>query len=198
LRRITTPQTHHCLSVRARWCALFLLAAFALAQGQTISPADAKLPLKVALVLTPEFCATQTTKGSFTTKEKFEIGKDACAELEPALKLVFPNLIRVEAATSSGDAQVVLLPRFVDVGATMAMTAFSNREMVVFLEWTAKDISGKTVWIETVQGSAKHHIGNMFTYNKNRKLIAEDSVKDVAEQSASKLSSAPELRKLTQ
>jgi len=77
------------------------------------------------------------------------------------------------------------------------MSAFSNREMDVFLEWTVKDMSGKTVWIETVQRSAKHHMGNLFTHKKNLKLIVEDSVKDAAEQSASKMSSSPELRKLS-
>jgi hypothetical protein len=59
-----------------------------------------------------------------------------------------------------------------------------------------KDASGKTVWIETVKGSAKHHSGNAFTYKKNLKLIVNDSMKDAAEQSASAMSSSPELRKL--
>jgi hypothetical protein len=198
LRRITTPQTRHCLLVRARWCTLFLVATFAPAHGQAISQTDARLPLKAALFLTPEFCATVTKRGHFTTKEEFEIGNAACTELEPVLKTVFPHLARVEAATSYGDAQVVLLPRFVDVGATIGVTAFSNREMTVLLEWTVKDMSGNTIWLETVQGSAKHHVGNMFSYKKNCKLIAEDSIRDAAEQSASKMASAPELRKLAQ
>jgi hypothetical protein len=41
-------------------------------------------------------------------------------------------------------------------------------------------------------------MGNSFTHNKNLKLIVEDSVRDAAEQSANKMSSSPELRKLTQ
>jgi hypothetical protein len=195
---MTTPQTRHCLLAQARWCALFLVATIAIAPGQPISPTAETLPLKVALVLTPEFCATITKGALFTTKEEFKIGKAACAELEPALKSVFPNLARVEAATLSGDAQVMLLPRFVNVGATMGLTAFSNREMTVLLEWTVKDMSGNTVWLGTVQGSAKHHVGNMFSYKKNCMLIAEDSIKDAAAQSASKMASAPELRKLAQ
>lgn len=172
--------------------------AFATAGAQTVSPSDTRLALRAALVVTPEFCATKFKKGSWATiKETFEVGKIACAQLEPALERVFSSLTRVTATPSSGDAQVVLMPRFVDVGATTAMGAFSNREMDVFLEWTVKDMSGKTVWIETVQGSSKHHMGNMFTYNKNLKLIVNDSVKDAVEQSASKMSSSPELRKLT-
>lgn len=164
-------------------------------------PADAKLPLKAALVLTPEFCATKIKpKGSALTKEwgSFDVGKAACEQLEPALKDAFSSLTRVAAPPAAQEAQLVLLPRIVDVNATTAIGAFSNREMVIVLEWTAKDPAGNTVWLETVQGSAKHHMGNLFTFKKNQVLIVTDSVKDAAVQSASKMSSSPELRKLAQ
>jgi len=164
-------------------------------------PADAKLPLKAALVLTPEFCATKIKpKGAALTKEwgSFDVGKAACEQLEPALKEAFSSLTRVPAPPTAQEAQLVLLPRIVDVNATTAIGAFSNREMVIVLEWTAKDPAGNTVWLETVQGSAKHHMGNLFTFKKNQVLIVTDSVKDAAVQSASKMSSSPELRKLAQ
>ena len=179
-------------------CLLVLSSLVLSASGQTTSPGDTKLTIKAVLILTPEFCATESKKGDFWSgKETFQTGKAACSELEPALRGVFSNLTRVEAPPSSGEAQLVLLPRFVDTGATKTLGAFSDREMVVLLEWTLKDKSGKTVWIETVQGSAKHHMGNAFTYKKNRKMVVEDSVKDAAEQSASKMSASPELRKLS-
>src|SRR5436309_1483498 len=101
-------------------------AAFVTARGQTTSTADARLSLKAALLLTPEFCAT-------IVKEKFgnglgetlEVGKAACAELEPALKVAFSGLARVIAAPFPEDAQVVLLPRVVDVRGTQPRV-FSN------------------------------------------------------------------------
>jgi hypothetical protein len=164
-------------------------------------PAGAKLSLKAALVLTPEFCDTKIKpKGSALTKEwgSFDVGKAACEQLEPALKDAFSSLTRVPAPPAAQEAQLVLLPRIVDVNATTAIGAFSNREMVVVLEWTAKDPAGNTVWLETVQGSAKHHMGNLFTFKKNQVLIVTDSVKDAAVQSAGKMSSSPELRKLAQ
>jgi len=170
-------------------------------QATDAKPTDAKLPIKAALVLTPEFCATKIKpKGSALTKEwgSFEVGKAACEQLEPALKETFSSLTRVPAPPAAQEAQLVLLPRIVDVNATTAMGAFSNREMVIVLEWTAKDPAGNTVWLETVQGSAKHHMGNLFTFKKNQVLIVTDSVKDAAVQSASKMSSSPELRKLAQ
>jgi len=183
-------QTRGSFLVPAVLCALVLPAVF-VAHGQTASR-DAKLPLRAALVLTPEFCSTIIKQKA----EKFEVGKAACAELEPALEGTFSSLTRVAEAPSSGDLQVLLVPRFVNAGATTKV-GFSKKIMVVLLEWTVKDLSGKIVWLETVQGSAKGGQGNLFTYKGDLRRIVEDSVKDAAKQSANKMSSAPELRNLT-
>ncbi len=160
--------------------------------------ADAKLPLKAVLVLTPEFCATEFKQGSFWTtgRETFAVGKMACTELEPTLKPAFGSLTVAPAPPASGDAQLVLIPKFANAHATTAAFAFSNREMDVFLEWTVKDGTGKTIWLQTVQGSSKHHMGNMFTHGHDVKLVVRDSVKDVAVQSAARMEAASELRKL--
>ena len=198
-----------------------VIETFVTAQAQTETPANSKpqeatpaatdsttakpqitrLGLRAALILTTEFCATEfKSKGGWATKEHatFEVGKAACLELEPALTPAFTSVTRVTNTPTPQDAQVILIPKIVDVNATTAMGAFSNREMVVIIEWTVQDPSGKTLWIGTVQGSAKHHIGNVFSHGKNVTLIVNDSVKAAAEQSAGKLSAAPELQKLAQ
>lgn len=171
-----------------------------LAEEPSAASADAKLPLNAVLVLTPEFCATKFKQGSMWTtgRETFDVGKMACTDLEPALKSAFGNLTVVSAPPTSGDAQLVLVPKFTDTHATTSSFAFANREMDVFLEWTAKDSAGKTVWLQTVQGSSKHHMGNVFTHGHNVNLIVRDSVKDVADQSVAKMEAAAELRKLAQ
>lgn len=184
-----------CLFLLASCCFL-LLTLSAVAQNQT-TPAPQKLSLTAALVLTPEFCATVNKKGGWANEEKFPVGKAACNELEPALKGIFTTLTRVDDSSKAGDAQLVLEPKFADVGATQKGFAFSNREMVVVVEWTVRDQSGKALWIETVQGSAKRHMGNAFTHGKNLKHIVEDSVQDMAQQSAAKISNAPELVKMS-
>jgi hypothetical protein len=142
------------------------------------------------------FVTSQVQPLPHSIHETYEVGKAACAELEPALKGVFLSLIRVAAPPPPEEAQVVLLPRFVGASTTRPEFAYSKRKMIVFLEWTVKDKSGRTIWIETVQGSAEHNLGTAFTIDKNLKLIVKDSVRDAAEQSASKMSSAQELRKV--
>src|SRR5208283_4975974 len=147
-----------CISLALCCLALDTLSVMA-EKHTTPAPAPPKLSLTAALVLTPEFCATVNKKKS----EKFQVGKAACAELEPVLKGIFTSLTRVDDSSKAGDAQVVLEPKFADVAATEAAIAFSNRELVVQVEWTVRDQSGKAIWIETVQGSSKRHIGNAFT-----------------------------------
>ncbi len=190
-------RSRHSLLASTLLLTLLHSVAFTRANAQTTPPSDTKLSLRAALVLSPEFCATTfKPKGSWATKEmgKYEVGKAACEEFEPALQGAFSNLTRVAAVPPPEEAQVVLLPRFVDVDASHGASRFSQREMVVLLEWTVKDVAGKTVWIETVQGSAKHPMGG--SWGKVTNLIVTNSVKDVAQQSASKMAASPELRKL--
>lgn len=184
-----------CLFLLALCCSLLTLSV--MGQDPTPMPAPQKLSLTAALVLTPEFCATVNKKGGWANEEKFPVGKAACNELEPALKGIFTTLTRVEDSSKAGDAQVVLEPKFADVGATQKAFAFSKRELVVVMEWTVRDQSGKAIWIDTVQGSAKRHIGNAFTHGSNLKHIVQESVQDMAEQSAARISNAPELLKLS-
>jgi hypothetical protein len=178
---------------------LFTLACAAM-HAQSIPSSEAKFPLRAALVLTPEFCTSRVAHGGVqdNPKKGLEVGQIACVEFEPALKDVFADITRVSDEQKTGNAQLVLIPKFVDAGVKMeGVTAFSNQDLDLLLQWTAKDASGRTVWLETVQGSAKHHVGNVFTARKNMRLIINDAVKDLALQSASKISSSPELRKFT-
>ncbi|HWG17717.1 MAG TPA: hypothetical protein VN678_07635 [Acidobacteriaceae bacterium] len=166
-------------------------------RAQDSLPAATKLPFNAVLVLTPEFCATTFKQGSAWTtgRETFQVGKTACSELPTALKDAFTSVTVASAVPASSDAPLVLIPKFVNGHASTSALAFSNREMDVFLEWTVKDASGKTIWLQTVQGTSKHHEGNVFTHSHDVTLLARDSVKDVAAQSAAKMEAAPELRR---
>ncbi len=169
------------------------------AQAPVATAAGASLPLNAVLVLPRKFCKTVFKRGSFLAKrrDKFKVGKMACAELPLALTPIFQTLTVASAPPSSGDAQLVLLPKFTGEHATGSMFAFENRKMTVSLEWTTKDSAGRTIWSQTVQGSAKHHKGNMFTHGHDVKLLVRDTVKDLAAQSAAAMEAAPELRNLT-
>jgi hypothetical protein len=188
---------------RVRQFVLVALASSLLSVSLTVSAQQAAAPaaplsLHAVLVLTHDFCASQFKQGSMWTtgREKLQVGKAACADLPDALKPVFAALTVATTPPTSGDAQVVLIPKFANAHATTSAWAFSNREMDVFLTWTVTDGAGKTIWLHTVQGKSKHHMGNAFTHYHDVNLIVRDSVKDAVAQSASSIEAAPELLKL--
>lgn len=172
--------------------AIFLLIGCVTARSQTASPTDQKLNLNVAVVMDPEFCATKIKKNH----ETFEVGKAACESLKTDLEQGFSAVTSVAAENDAVEAQAVLKPKFVDVSATKTMGAFSTRELTILLEWTVKDKSGRTVWIETVQGSGKNHMGNAFTYKTDLKEVIRFAVKDLAHKSVIAMDASPDLRKL--
>jgi hypothetical protein len=116
----------------------------------------------------------------------------ACEELGPAFKGVFSSVVRVAATPPPGETQVVLLPRLVDARAE------SFGETVVVLEWTVKDALGRTLWIGTGQGSGNYSHGPTVHPVQKMMKTLHDALRDAAKQSAAQMSSAPELRKLTQ
>lgn len=172
--------------------AMFLHGACAASHCQTPQPANQKLDLNAMLVMDPEFCTTKIKKNH----EVFEVGRAACDAFKSALDQGFSNVTIAEKDAEGADAQVVLLPQFVDVSATKTMGAFSTRELTVLLAWKVKDRSGRTIWLETVQGSGKNHMGNSFTYKTDLRQIIQYAIHDLADKSVSAMDASPDLRKL--
>jgi hypothetical protein len=155
------------------------------------------------VVLTPEFCKTKINNGSFISsptfplrKESFGVGEAACRQMEQKLRFVFASITRVESESAARQSRtdIILIPRFVGGNATRPggpIPAFSDRELIIFLEWTAKNLADKSLWVETVQGSATRKMGNVFTKDKKKMVAA--AVADLLEASAKKLSGASEL-----
>jgi hypothetical protein len=190
-----------------------LSTALLTARAQPSAPTDAKLSLNAALVLTSDLCVplAKVRYGGMTydisaQEMEVRVRHAACAALEGGLREVLANVTRVDAESSLGDAQVALVPRIANVNKTRPANGFKKTELVVILEWKAKDKLGKTVWIETVQSSgkrmcldnAKPRVKHGKTYLGCWDLLAEEVVNDAVAQSASKMSSSPELRKLAQ
>jgi hypothetical protein len=159
-----------------------------------------KLNLNAELVLTSEFCTSEMKRGNglTTVKEKFPVGEKLCPGLKSEVPSIFASLKQVDQipAPNTSTADIILVPKIGDIGATQKSLAFSKRELVVILEWTALNSEGKTLWVSTVQASGKRNMGNMFTHGKNMRKINDDVVDDAIEKSIETIISAPELIKL--
>ncbi len=167
-----------------------LFGVTALAQGPD------RLPLKADLVLSPEFCGLKKRQ-SMAIKDVLNLGKAACPKLQAELSAIFSDLRRVDAAPAVGTstAQIVVIPKFVDVSATQPLVPSSQRKLVITLEWTIQDSAGRPIWLQTVQGSSQHKLGWVVT-TKGVTALVDAAIDDLAEESVTRMSSARELRNL--
>jgi hypothetical protein len=175
-----------------------------LGEGQQATPASAdKLTgtfgIRAALVLSSDFCTSKAAHGSFWTngKDTFFIGKLLCARLESGFSSRFTRLVRVEDASSPGNAQVIFIPKIVNVSYA---SHFRNDDLAVQVEWTVKDSSGKILYVSTAQGRAKDEgptgVGSGNPHGDRVYDVVNDAVDDVIAQSVTSISSAPELHNL--
>ena len=130
-------------------------------------------------------------------KDVLNVGKAACPRLQDKLGAIFSDLRRTDAAPGPGGsaAQIVLIPKFVDISATQPLIPSSQRKLVITLEWTIQDSAGHPIWLQTVQGSSQHKSGWIVT-TKGVSALVDAAIDDLVEESISKMSSAGELRNL--
>lgn len=128
------------------------------------------------------------------------MGELLCSPAESVVEQVFEKYTRVGALPEKGTApgKVILMPRFVDLEATRTATAFGKRKMVLLVEWTATDESGKVFWVQTVEGNAEEKSGNLFTAGKHRRKMLEKVTKDLTVRSVQAMRESPEFQKLAQ
>jgi len=174
-----------------------LLVGITLAQtpDTSLPTLPIQLPLKAEIVLSPEFCATKRRQ-SLGIKDVLKVGKAACEELYSALVPMFSNLERVEKVPAAGrsTAKITLIPRFIDISATQQpYLPSSQRKLVILLEWTIKDSIGRTIWLQTVQGSSEHKAGWMVT-GKQVSGLVDAAVSDLATDSVTRISAAREIQ----
>lgn len=147
-----------------------------------------KIPLSADLVLSPDFCAPKTRPA---------LGRNSvlCTQIAAALEGVFSRITRVNQAPAPGNhsAQLVLIPRLVDMNTTQPFFGSSQSQLLLLVEWTIQDASGRPIWLQTVEGTSHHKMGWFFR-GKNQAIMTEAAVDELAKASRMKILTAPELR----
>lgn len=182
------------LTHRPSLVVLVMFYPISTASAQVPPPTGAKLPLKAALLLTPGFCAAEATSVS----GKVEIGAMACSGIEASLRGVFSSLSRITstAAFEQNSVQVLLSPEF--PGSPEVGYDGSTRELVVSLQWTARDRTGRILWRGAANGSGRATSMFVRSKKKDRNRLGEAAVKAAIERSPAVISSAAELSRLVQ
>lgn len=185
----------------------FTVAACFLAPSLTQEPAPpkqtthGKYALEAVLVLPKNECSAESKKGNWVIgKEKYKVGELLCPTAESVVALVFEKYTRFETVPEKGSSpgKVILNFRFVDLEATRTATAFGKRKMVLLMEWTATDDTGKVFWVQTIEGNAEEKTGNVFTAGGHKKKMLESIKKDLTLKSVQAMRESSEFQKLAQ
>lgn len=181
--------------------ACFLAAFPSQEPGPAKQSAESKYPLEAILVLTPDQCSAQSKKGNWVIgNEKFPVEELLCKPAESAVQQVFEKYTRVETVPEKGSmpGKIIVVPKFTDVEATRTATAFGKRKIVLLVEWTVMDESGKVFWVQTVKGYAEEKSGNAFTGGSHRRKMIEAVKQDLIDKSVQAMRQSPEFQKLAQ
>jgi hypothetical protein len=187
------------LSFAATVC--FLAAFLAQEPALVNQSTEGKYAFEAILVVSADQCSEESKKGNWVIgKEKFRVGELLCPATESAVEQVFEKYTRVESLPEKGSTpgKVVLSFRFIDLEATRTASAFGKRKMVLLLEWTATDESGKVFWVQTVEANAKETSGNLFTAGKHRRKMIDSIKKDLIAKSIQAMRQSVEFQKLAQ
>lgn len=145
-----------------------------------------KMAATAIVVLTPIFCTVEVTQRAVGQVEVFEAGPSLCSVAEEAVRNSFERVIRMETPPAQQDAgsHLILIPRYVEMvatdtpmganGARTLPSILENRSLALLVEWTAKDPSGKILWVQAIEGDATK------AHGFNHRKILEMATRDVA------------------
>lgn len=154
-------------------------------------------PVHVALLLDAEFTGYRwrpAPKGMV-----YPLG-DALRRLaEDVVRSEFRQVTVVpDAAAAVNRADAVLYPRVVKIEQVLPIWAYSERELVIVIEWTLKDRANeRVVWLTTVRADATEKAGTAFSMKRHEQALFQRVFDGLAEKSAIAMRESPEIGRLS-
>ena len=155
-------------------------------------PAD-RIPVKIDLRLTDEFCAAKYQRGA----ESFSVGEALCQNAERVARAVFEE-VRVTRGPAAGPAAPLdasLTPRVLRIDRNEPMWATSEQTTTASLEWTLVAVpSGRTIWVNSFTGEGKSAKAPGMSRQEGARQQVSALLKDLFGQIHTALVSSPEIR----
>lgn len=155
-----------------------------------------KIPASVALVLTPE---VQEYKDTYHQLE-WQFGPAIADYARNTTQGVFERVQVYEGAgmpNVQGSVDAVLSPKVAKVNQLLPGLAWQDREILMVIEWTAKNpVNDQVFWVRSIEGQATETGGNMMTGAKHEKIIFDKLFQNLTTQTVKAFRVAPELQNL--
>ncbi len=165
-----------------------------------LSPINEKVDLSIGLVITNEFRnAKWEKKSSMGETWTLPVGENLVYHTERLIKRVFTHSVNLgESENSKQNTKIkyVLKPKVGFVKYSFGVTAFSDAKTSIGVEWNLSDISGKTAWVETVNGVGIGPAGNIITGDEYMRKRLKMALQDLFEKTQKAMLSSRLLRNL--
>ena len=94
----------------------------------------------------------------------YEMGAMFSAGAEDVVRALFTEVTIGGSGSPTTNAELVVTPRVAAVRMSpFEGSAFQKRVATVAIEWTIRDATGQTVWLDTVEGEGSSDVGTPFT-----------------------------------
>ena len=156
-------------------------------------PPTDRIPLKIDLRLTDEFCAAKYERGA----ESFAVGGALCQNAEQVARAVFEDvrITRGAAAGPSPPLEASLTPRVLRIDRNEPMWATSEQTTTASLEWTLVAVSsGRTIWVNSFTGEGKSAKAPGMSRQEGARQQVAALLKDLFGQIHGALVASPEIR----
>lgn len=165
----------------------------------SLAPEENKLNLRIKLVITDDFRNAKWKKKSMGETNIMPMGENLVHHSIQLVKNVFTHpVVLDENVNSEADVGVeyILTPKLIFVKQTFGVTAFSRAKTSISIEWSLTDVSGKTTWVETINGEGIGKAGNIFTGKKHQKNRFKMALQDLFDKTQKAIVSSKLLRNL--
>ena len=152
-----------------------------------------KIPLKVAVVLTPDLCDYVYISKRQGAKRVFELGEALCADIQHLSAAMFETatVVAGKAQGLASTVDAVMIPRVIDTSALVRPGAPPDFEVTMIYECTMVDPQDRPIFVRTVKENKV-----LETYQRDSwKIVMQTTVDAVHAHLADEMAHSPEIRK---
>jgi len=164
-----------------------------------LSPINEKFNLPVGLIITNEYRNAKWEKKTWDDTQILPMGENLVHHTEQLIKRVFTQSVILDESENfqqNTEVKYFMKPKVVSVEQSFGVAAFSKAKTSVCVEWNLSDISGKTVWVETVRGVGLGKSGNIYNYKGHTRKRFKMALQDLFERTQKAMLSSRLLRNL--
>ena len=161
-------------------------------QPITDYPESEKIDLSVELIIPNEL----ESYAHESSAEQLPLGSILAENAINMSKTLFRQVVvtKNENRPPQSGVDAILIPKIVSVAHTRPMAAYSDRKLTVIFQWLLKDIKGKTIWVDTIEGEGINNLGTAFSLESNTHERVELLMEDLFKKSYISISSSKEIK----